>query len=60
MCRAQQALGDATPAWGGETPSLGGGDAGKKGRSRWDETPANLGGATPSLAAGITPGFFTG
>lgn len=48
-----------TPAWGGETPA----DetaGGKKGRSRWDETPGGPG-ATPSqLGPGVTPGFFAG
>ena len=55
----------ATPAWQGETPSDGMAAAvPKKPRSRWDETPANLGpSATPSVASGqmgVTPGFFTG
>mmetsp|Transcript_33913 Transcript_33913/g.75203 ORF Transcript_33913/g.75203 Transcript_33913/m.75203 type:complete len:1276 (-) Transcript_33913:815-4642(-) len=51
----------ATPAWQGETPAMGDAGGAKKPRSRWDETPANLGpGATPMMGAGITPGFFTG
>lgn len=50
----------ATPAWGGETPAVLG-DGMKKGRSRWDETPANIGpSATPMVGAGVTPGFFSG
>lgn len=48
--------GAATPGWApGETPAVGATPAAKKGRSRWDETPAgqsNLG-ATPSATPGI-------
>lgn len=43
-------LGGTTPAWGGETPAADVGTV-KKGKSRWDETPAALGpGATPAGA----------
>uniref|UniRef100_A0A7S0WT61 TOG domain-containing protein n=1 Tax=Chlamydomonas leiostraca TaxID=1034604 RepID=A0A7S0WT61_9CHLO len=53
--------GNATPGWGGETPSAQADGGAKKPRSRWDETPANLGpGATPMVGQGITPSFFTG
>ena len=58
-----QAADGATPGWQGETPADGMAAAvPKKPRSRWDETPANLGpSATPSAGAmGVTPGFFTG
>lgn len=52
MCA--QVDGGATPGWApGETPAVGATPS-KRGRSRWDETPANvgagLGGATPMLS----------
>lgn len=50
--------GAATPGWApGETPAVGATPA-KKGRSRWDETPAGVSGAfgaTPMIAGGATP-----
>ena len=56
-----QVDGAATPGWaGGETPAVGA--TPKRGRSRWDETPAGVGvapGATPMIGAtplvGMTP-----
>ncbi|BDA41401.1 Splicing factor 3B subunit 1 [Coccomyxa sp. Obi] len=55
--------GGATPGWApGETPAVGATPAGKRGRSRWDETPAGVGmagGATPMMGQtpmmGMTP-----
>ncbi len=58
-----QVDGGATPGWAaGETPAVGATPAGKRGRSRWDETPLNVGmagGATPMIGQtpmmGMTP-----
>jgi splicing factor 3B subunit 1 len=58
MLVGNQIDGAATPGWApGETPAVGATPA-KKGRSRWDETPAGVSatfGATPMIAAGATP-----
>ena len=47
--------GAATPGWApGETPAVGVTPTPKRGRSRWDETPAGAGfGATPAATPGI-------
>ena len=48
--------GAATPGWApGETPAVGATPSSKKGRSRWDETPAGQSslGATPAATPGI-------
>ena len=62
-----QADAAATPGYApGETPAMGATPTPKRGRSRWDETPAGPGlgatpaqvpgyGATPMMAAGATP-----
>ncbi|KAK9834053.1 hypothetical protein WJX81_006031 [Elliptochloris bilobata] len=54
-----RADGAATPGWApGETPAVGTTPAGKKQRSRWDETPAGVAlapGATPAMGVGATP-----
>jgi len=54
-----QADGAATPGWApGATPAVGATPAGKKQRSRWDETPAGVAvapGATPMVGVGATP-----
>ena len=48
-----QADGGATPF--GETPGQLGGATPKKGRSRWDMTPAGAPSATPAMGVGATP-----
>ena len=51
-----QVDGAATPGWApGETPAVGATPTPKRGRSRWDETPAGAGnlGATPAATPGI-------
>jgi splicing factor 3B subunit 1 len=62
-----QVDGSATPGWApGETPAVSATPGGRRGKSRWDETPAGpgmmvggLGGATPGIGAtpmvGMTP-----
>lgn len=56
-CAGVQVDPGATPGWApGETPAVGATPAGKRGRSRWDETPVGVGmggGATPMM--GQTP-----
>eukprot|EP00891_Asterochloris_glomerata_P000831 jgi/Astpho2/831/Aster-00680 len=50
---SHQADGGATPF--GETPGQLGGATPKKGRSRWDMTPAGAPSATPAMGVGATP-----